>query len=50
VLQRTPHPHEVERGLALINSLREKHQLDTQQALDYFCLVLLNLNEFVYVD
>jgi hypothetical protein len=30
--------------------LQENHQLDAEQALDRFCLVALNLNEFIYLD
>jgi mono/diheme cytochrome c family protein len=40
----------VQRGLALLKSLQEKHQLSADKALEYYCLTVLNLNEFVYLD
>ncbi len=49
-LSREPEMASVERGLKLLKSLREKHQLDVDQALKYYCLLVYNLNEFVYVD
>ena len=47
---RTPHAGEVEDGVQLIKRLMEKHSLKEKQALDYFCLTILNRNEFVYLD
>jgi hypothetical protein len=41
---------EVKAGLALIDELRTDAELDHKQALDRFCLMVLNLNEFVYLD
>lgn len=49
-LQREPSAKEVERGVKLIADLREKHQLSAELALRYYCLMALNLNEFVYLD
>lgn len=40
----------VRRGLDLIETLKAKHNLDADQALEYYCLMVLNLNEFVYLD
>ena len=40
----------VERGLSLIESLKKKHGLNAEKALDQFCLMTLNLNEFIYLD
>jgi hypothetical protein len=37
-------------GLALIRTLTTRDQLAPDRALDYFCLMLLNLNEFIYLD
>jgi hypothetical protein len=36
--------------VALIERLRREHQLDAQRALEYYCLIVLNLNEFLYLD
>lgn len=41
---------DVERGLKLIETLRQKHGADEDRALDLFCLVTLNMNEFAYLD
>ncbi|MBA4032408.1 MAG: hypothetical protein C0478_16175 [Planctomyces sp.] len=47
---RPPTTGEVERGLGLIKSLRDQRQIPPEQALEHFCLVAINLNEFVYLD
>ncbi len=47
---REPGAAEVQRGVALIESLESKRQLSESDALKYYCLVVLNLNEFVYLD
>ncbi|MDA0813953.1 MAG: DUF1553 domain-containing protein, partial [Verrucomicrobia bacterium] len=41
---------EVARGLELIAELQNKHSLSPDAAFERFCLVALNLNEFVYLD
>lgn len=41
---------EVRRGVALIKGLAEDDGLGPETALKYFCLVVLNLNEFIYLD
>lgn len=40
----------VDRGLKLIDALQQKHGLSPEQALNQFCLMVLNLNEFIYLD
>jgi hypothetical protein len=49
-IQREPTDAEVDRGLQLMRDLREKDGLSADGALKYFCMVALNLNEFVYLD
>ena len=49
-LCRQPEKQEIDEGLKLIESLTTKHQLDDEKALDYYCLMVLNLNEFIYLD
>jgi hypothetical protein len=49
-LQREPDAASVERGLALLKSLPDKHKIDPDTALKYYCLLVYNLNEFVYLD
>ena len=41
---------QVERGLRLIDSLQSQHGLSADRALECYCLVVLNLNEFVFLD
>jgi len=49
-LSRPPDSHSVDRGVALLRQLQSKHHIDESTALRYYCLVVLNLNEFVYLD
>ena len=41
---------EVKRGTELIAAMRDKDGASAEVALKYFCLLALNLNEFVYLD
>ncbi len=41
---------EVKTGLDFLNAMETKHGLDAHKALDRFALLVLNLNEFVYLD
>ena len=50
VLQRPPTGTEVARGVDLMESLGENHRTGPDKALELFCLVALNLNEFIYLD
>jgi hypothetical protein len=50
VTQRDPSPAEVERGLKFIADAKANHQLTDDEALRRFCLLALNLNEFLYLD
>jgi hypothetical protein len=50
VLQRVPTAQEVDQGMQLLESLQQEHDVDEAAALDYYCLVALNLNEFVFLD
>jgi len=49
-LQRPPKADEVARGVKLIADLRAEDGKSADAALQGFCLVALNLNEFVYLD
>jgi mono/diheme cytochrome c family protein len=49
-LARPPDEATVNRGLALMKSLAEKHGQSADAALNFFCMMVLNLNEFVYLD
>ncbi|MFK7820557.1 MAG: PSD1 and planctomycete cytochrome C domain-containing protein [Planctomycetaceae bacterium] len=48
--QREPADSDIQRGLKLINDLQTKDGASANDALRYFCLVSLNLNEFMYLD
>jgi hypothetical protein len=40
----------VRRGVGLIETLQREDGVSSDAALQTFCLVVLNLNEFVYLD
>jgi hypothetical protein len=50
VSQREPTAKEIERGVAFMTRLREERKRSAIDALRDFCLLALNLNEFVYLD
>jgi mono/diheme cytochrome c family protein len=50
VMQREPTKAEIDRGLRLISSLESKHNAKPADALALYCVVALNLNEFLYLD
>jgi mono/diheme cytochrome c family protein len=50
VTQREPAERELARGVAFIGKMQSKHQRQPDEALRTFCLLALNLNEFIYLD
>lgn len=48
--QRMPTKAEIERGLRFLSAMQETHRLRAEEALRRFCLLTLNLNEFVFLD
>lgn len=50
VFQRAPTEKEIKRGLTLLTDLQAKDNKTRDEALTAFCLVALNLNEFIYLD
>lgn len=50
VLQREPTPTEIERGVAFLARLRSRDGIEPAEALRIFCLLALNLNEFIYLE
>jgi len=49
-LLRPASDEEVARGVDLINTLEETDGVSPGRALEIYCLMVLNLNEFVYLD
>jgi hypothetical protein len=47
---RPPTDAEIRRGVTLIDSLVREDKVSDERALQAFCLVVLNLNEFMYLD
>jgi hypothetical protein len=47
---RTPPADEVRKDVAFVRALQEKARLDEVTALRQYCLLLLNTNEFIYLD
>ena len=50
VTQRRPIQGEIEEGIRLIEALQSDDGMSSEMALQYLCLVALNLNEFIYLD
>ena len=50
VTQRQPTKQEIRDGVALTAGLQVDEGFSEEKALQYFCLVALNLNEFIYLD
>ncbi|MCA9103153.1 MAG: DUF1553 domain-containing protein, partial [Planctomycetales bacterium] len=49
-LSRAPSDEEVARGADLIAAWQKDDGVDARTALEFYCLLVLNLNEFVYLD
>jgi hypothetical protein len=47
---RVPSAEEVKKDVEFVVTMQSKHKLDADQALRQYCLLVLNLNEFVYLD
>jgi len=50
VTARKPSAGEVRQGVEFMKQLQAEDGLDADKALDHFCLIALNLNEFLYLD
>ncbi|HVW02321.1 MAG TPA: DUF1553 domain-containing protein [Planctomycetaceae bacterium] len=49
-LSRKPTESEVDRGMKLIDDFQQKHKISADKALEFCCLMVFNLNEFIYLD
>jgi len=47
---REPELNEIDQGLAMIDELKTQLKVTEHQAMQRFCLLVLNMNEFVYLD
>ena len=47
---RPPSDADIRRGVGLIHALQTEDRISADAALQAFCLVVLNLNEFMYLD
>ena len=50
VVSRTAREEEIEQGLLYIQEMQSEPNFSTEKALERFCLLALNLNEFIYID
>jgi hypothetical protein len=50
VLQRAPSSNEIDRGVKFVKDTMEADKVSADEALRRFCLLAINLNEFVYLD
>ena len=49
-LQRPPKESEVKRSVEMIQEFQKTDAKTSEESLKYFCLMTLNLNEFVFLD
>jgi Mg-chelatase subunit ChlI len=47
---REPENKEVQQGVQMMDELVKELKMSSHQALQRFCLLVLNMNEFVYLD
>ena len=47
---REPDDHEIMRSVQLIEDLEKREGIDSKKSLEYFCLMTMNLSEFMYLD
>jgi hypothetical protein len=50
ILQRAPTQSEIDRGLKFLATTQQNEKVSAEEALRQFCLLALNLNEFVYLE
>ena len=50
VLQRGPTDNEIQSGTDWLDATCRDHAIDVDRAFELYCLALLNLNEFIYLD
>lgn len=50
VTQRDPSADEIERGMAFVQQVMDDDRVDVNEAIRQFCLIALNLNEFLFLD
>jgi mono/diheme cytochrome c family protein len=50
VTQRMPTAEEITRGVAFVDRMQQEHGMDHELAVQKFCLLAMNMNEFLYVD
>ncbi len=49
-MAREANDQDVKIGISLMSDLQKDHGLDDQRAFDLYCLMLINLNEFFFLD
>jgi hypothetical protein len=47
---RVPGAEEINRDIAFVRDLQQQNNLDEAEALGFYCLLVLNTNEFIYLD
>ncbi|MEC9477296.1 MAG: DUF1553 domain-containing protein [Planctomycetota bacterium] len=50
VAQRKPTSERIRDNIAFIENIQQEHNLDANTALDIFCVMAFNLNEFIHID
>lgn len=49
-MAREANDRDVKVGISLMNDLQKDHGLDAERSFDLYCLMLINLNEFFFLD
>ena len=50
VMQRTPTDEEISRGIEFIDDRKKEFEDEPNKPLELFCVIALNLNEFLFLD
>jgi hypothetical protein len=50
VTQRMPTKEEIDRGIEFVERMLHDHGMDVERAMQKFCLMAMNMNEFLYID
>jgi hypothetical protein len=50
VMQRIPTTVEIDRGVDFLDRMQQEHDMDRRLAIQKFCLMAMNMNEFLYID
>ena len=50
IAQRRPTKDQIQRNITFIENIQQEYNLEENKALDIFCVMAFNLNEFIHID